>query len=121
MTKDGKAAFKVTANAKKPTVLTGPISPCGKDDVIRVRVRSNGPKCEIGMYYFKEKGFNGRTFVKAPDSGRQNEYIFHPSAIKKAGTARCRLAIFVPKGTGTYEFDQIEVSVAKDLNVFKGK
>ena len=119
--KDGKPAFKVTANAKKPTVLSGPIISCGKNDVIRVRIRSNGPKCEIGMYYFKEKGFLDRTFVKAPDTGRQNEYIFYPSKIKKNGVARCRLALYVPKGTETYEFDQIEISVAKDLNVFKGK
>ena len=118
ITKDGKGSFKVTANAQKPTVLTGPIIPCGKDDVIRVRVRSNGPKCEIGMYYFKEKGFNGRTFVKAPDTGRQNEYIFYPAQIKKDGIARCRLAIFVPKGSASYEFDQIEIAVAKDLNKF---
>ena len=121
VTKDGKSGFKVTANAKKPTVLTGPIISCGKDDVIRVRVRSTGKKCEIGMYYFKEKGFLDRTFVKAPDSGRQNEYIFYPGNIKKDGVARCRLAIFVPKGTEKYEFDQIEVAVAKDLNVFKGE
>ena len=122
ISKDGKAAFKVTANPAKPTVLTGPMIPCGKDDVIRVRVRSNGPKCEIGMYYFKTRGFNGRTFVKAPDTGRQNEYIFYPSQIKKDGTARCRLALYVPKGTATYEFDQIEIAVAKDLNKFdKGK
>ena len=119
--KEGKPVFKAAANAKKPTVLTGPIISCGKDDVIRVRVRSTGKKCEIGMYYFKEKGFLDRTFVKAPDSGRQNEYIFYPANIKKDGVARCRLAIFMPKGTENYEFDQIEVAVAKDLNVFKGK
>ena len=118
ISKDGKAAFKVTANPAKPTVLTGPMIPCGKDDVIRVRVRSNGPKCEIGMYYFKTKGFNGRTFVKAPDTGRQNEYIFYPGQNKKPGVARCRLALYIPKGTATYEFDQIEIAVAKDLNKF---
>ena len=108
----------MTANPAKPTVLTGPMIPCGKDDVIRVRVRSNGPKCEIGMYYFKTKGFNGRTFVKAPDTGRQNEYIFYPGQNKKPGVARCRLALYIPKGTATYEFDQIEIAVAKDLNKF---
>ena len=121
LVKEGNGVFKAAANAKKPTVLTGPIISCGKDDVIRVRVRSTGKKCEIGMYYFKEKGFLDRTFVKAPDSGRQNEYIFYPANVKKAGVARCRLAIFMPKGTENYEFDQIEVAVAKDLNVFKGK
>ena len=121
ITKEGKSAFKVTANPKKPTVLTGPIIPCGKDDVVRVRVRSKGPKCEVGLYYFKTKGFNGSKFVKAPDTGRQNEYIFYPALNKKPGVARCRLALYIPKGTATYEFDQIEISVAENLNIFNKK
>ena len=42
--------------------------------------------------------------------------------MKKSGEiARCSLAIQLPAGTGVCEIDQIEVSVAKNLNVFNQK
>ena len=42
--------------------------------------------------------------------------------MKKSGEiARCSLAVYLPAGTGVCEVDQIEVSVAKKLNVFTKK
>ena len=76
----------------------------------------------MGLYYYKKQGYSCSKFVPAPDTGRQNEYIFITEDMKKSGEiARCSLAVYLPAGTGVCEVDQIEVSVAKNLNVFTKK
>ena len=120
--KDGKNAFRLTGSKGDPTIIEGPIIPCGTRDVVRVKVRTTGSKCKVGLYYYKKQGYSCNSFVPALDTGRQNEYIFITEDMKKSGEiARCSLAIQLPAGTGVCEVDQIEVSVAKDLNIFNKK
>ena len=120
--KDGKNAFRLTGSKGNLTIIEGPIIPCGTKDVVRVKVRTTGSKCKVGLYYYKKQGYSCNTFVQAPDTGRQNEYIFITGDMKKAGEiARCSIAIQLPAGTGVCEIDQIEVSVAKNLNIFNQK
>ena len=120
--KDGKNAVRLTGSKGDPTVIEGPIIPCGTHDVVRIKVRTIGSKCRVGLYYYKKQGYSCSKFVPAPDTGRQNEYIFITEDMKKSGEiARCSLAVYLPAGTGVCEVDQIEVSVAKKLNVFTKK
>jgi hypothetical protein len=120
--KDGKNAVRLTGSKGDPTVIEGPIIPCGTHDVVRIKVRTTGSKCRVGLYYYKKQGYSCAKFVPAPDTGRKNEYIFITEDMKKSGEiARCSLAVYLPAGTGVCEVDQIEVSVAKNLNVFTKK
>ena len=114
---DGVKGIEVTASPDNPTAAQGPIVPCQPDDLMRIRVRNNGSPCEVGLYFFKEKGFAASKFLKLPSNGLRNELVFDVSDLKNHDDIRrCRVVFFLPKGNGKAVFQDLELSVAHHFN-----
>ncbi|MBQ7651349.1 MAG: DUF4838 domain-containing protein [Victivallales bacterium] len=113
---DGAKGIEVTASAESQTVAQGPIVPCAPDDLFRIRVRNSGDACEAGLYFFKEKGFAARKFVKLPNNGLKNEVVIDASDLKNDEIRRCRVVFYLPKGNGKAVFQDLELSVAHHFN-----
>ncbi len=114
---DGMKGIEVTASPDNPTAAQGPIVPCQPDDLMRIRVRNIGSPCEVGLYFFKEKGFAASKFLKLPSNGLRNELVFDVSDLKNHDEIRrCRVVFFLPKGDGKSVFQDLELSVAHHFN-----
>ena len=118
--RDGKNAIRIIGDPEKITAICGPRFTCGPRDVVRVRVRTTGKKCRVGLYRYGREKFIRGDFVTAPDSGRQNEFVFDISDLLRANeNASCSLGFDLLPGEKECMIDQFEVSVAKELNKVK--
>ena len=118
--KEGKTALRITGDPGKITAISGPEFACGPQDVVKIRVRTTGKKCRVGLYRYGVKTYLRGNFVPAPDSGMQNEFIFDISDLPKAKeNARCALALELLPGGKVCDVDQLEVTVARNLNQVK--
>ena len=116
---EGKKALQITTVDTAVTAIQGPIVECAPDDWLMVKVKASGAPCEIGFYFFKEKGFHGRAFQKVPDNGLENTLVFDVSEVKKAEEiTRCRLVIQCPGKSGVTTVEKLSAFVARKLNQF---
>ena len=118
--RNGNNAIKIIGDPGKVTAICGPRFACGPGDVVKIRVRTTGKKTRVGLYRYGREKFIRGDFVTAPDSGRQNEFVFDISDLLRANeNASCSLGFDLLPGEKECIIDRLEVSIARELNKVK--
>ncbi|MBE6394341.1 MAG: DUF4838 domain-containing protein [Lentisphaerae bacterium] len=114
--KSNPGTLEISRSTKQQTVL-GPVKSCTPDDVIILKLRSEGSK-RVGCYFYDAAGKMVATKVfPVPDTGRQNEYVFKLPDMNKRNIRSFRIALIVPAGRGICKFNQLQVLKATGLNM----
>ena len=114
--KSNLGTLEISRSQKQQTVL-GPVKSCTPDDVIILKLRSEGSK-RVGCYFYDAAGKMVATKVfPVPDTGRQNEYVFKLPDMNKRNIRSFRIALIVPAGRGICKFNQLQVLKATGLNM----